>query len=186
MLKKILSGLAAASAALSLSTANAIVEVSVVETMSGVEFNYAGTLDLTNLPFRGTVFDSREAHFASGGGFISANAVIDLYDTETDFGAFGDLGGISGVSVGDAFAVYTNRQIAVPTGYLTGDFLSGALLFDGETLASLGLFAGVYTTFLGNGDTIVMTIGDVAPIPVPAAALLFAPAVLALRKKRKA
>jgi len=184
MLKKLITG--AVSAAFAFGAANAVVEVTVIETTTGVEFNYAGDLDLTGLPFLTSTFDDREAHFAAFGGFISAGTDVDQYDTETDFGPFGSLSGISGVAVGDAFAIYTDEAIGVPEGYMSGDFLSGALLFDGETLASLGLFAGVFTTFLGNGDSIVMTIGGAAPVPVPAAALLFAPALLAMRKKRKA
>jgi hypothetical protein len=81
----------------------------------------------------------------------------------TSFGTEGgEIGTLSGL--GDTFGIVpnaTNRTLLVPTGYVSGSFISGSTTYQTSTIVSLGLTPGTYTWSWGsegNASTIVMTI----------------------------
>jgi hypothetical protein len=61
--------------------------------------------------------------------------------------------------------------VGVPNGYASGSALSGSLIFQEASFASLGIDPGSYVYELeGSPDRVTLRFGNsVAPIPVPAA-----------------
>jgi hypothetical protein len=102
---------------------------------------------------------------------ISANT--DAY-TATGPQGFGSGGLTRGLGFGDPFMITSlpgTRFIGVPNGYASGSALSGSLVFQEASFATLGVDPGSYVYRLeGSPDTVTLRFGDsVAPIPVPAA-----------------
>ncbi|MEM9838221.1 MAG: hypothetical protein AAF830_03605 [Pseudomonadota bacterium] len=177
-----------ASAIALLGSANAAVEVVITESGGGVTATYSGSIDLTGLAEFGSDTQDR-AQIGPVSGFVISipNADVTFWRVPDPWTPFGTGGGVStGSASGDAFALFTDPALGLPTGYVSGSALSGMVTFAGETFASLGISLGVFTSDLGNGDSVSVIVGDAAPVPVPAAALLFAPAALAFARRRKA
>ncbi|MEM0928430.1 MAG: hypothetical protein AAGI89_03965 [Pseudomonadota bacterium] len=201
---KLLSSLAAVGVVFA-GTASAAIQVFVTQSSSfEVTAEFDGSLDLTdaNLLRSGVRLGGGvNARFNALNFARPANTSsdsVDLYEVLTfpSFGPGQDLTGSNNVS-GDTFAINTTfisgsaiGSIGVAAGYQSGDQTSGSQTFVG-TIASLGFAEGIYEYQLPN-DTVTLFVGDVAPpdpVPLPGAAVLFAPALLgglALRRKRSA
>jgi hypothetical protein len=103
---------------------------------------------------------------------------LNVYSGVTTFvSSFGTSGGALGTlsGLGDTFGILpngTNRNLLVPTGYVSGSFISGSTTYAGTTIAGMNLIPGVYTWSWGTGgnvSTLVMTIGapSVTPTNTP-------------------
>jgi len=171
--------------------AQAAIGIDAAEVGGDLVFTFSGTLDLTgSTPGTTGSPDERAGVGSTVGALLSfpTGSLIDIY-TAPSFPVFGatNSGATDGIASGDAFGVFSSNAVGVPAGY-AGEFLQGSMTLLDVNFSTFGLIAGVYTSTLVSGDTITLTIpdGNANPVPGPAAALLFAPAILALRKKRKA
>jgi PEP-CTERM motif len=150
--------------------ASAAVVVNFVETGTGVNASFLGSLDLTGedigppgpggAPFsfinpnsgvvvfntgvaRSTTFIGTPAAFGSGGFSVSATTV--------DGDVFGLLDGSAGVS------------LQLPVDFSSTKILTGSMTFAGATFASLGIAVGTFVTQLPLDTITVIT----TPIPEP-------------------
>ena len=94
---------------------------------------------------------------------------LDIYSGVTTFPTiFGGAGSPGGpiVGSGSTFGILsnaTNRNLLVPTGYVSGSFISGSTTYQTSTIAGMGLAPGTYTWSWGTGgntSTIVMIISS--------------------------
>ena len=147
----------AVAAALSLTVAGGRADASVVidifQSGGNVVAMGGGTIDLNGL----SLFDSSASSGAPAVGpniglvYVGPDDDIDAYtgiSGPMSFGAGGVTLGSSGS--GDTFGVNAAPSIVnsslliVPTGYASGTALAGSSIYDGQTLASLGLTPGTY------------------------------------------
>lgn len=166
-------------------SAAATIDITVAQVGSDVVFSYAGALDLT-----GASVDTAGANIAafaapqtaSGVGAIGfGGGPGDSLDV-TSMPAFGTGDFVSGSPTGPGFGVFTNDRLGLPLGYTSNTPISGTLTISGETLASLGLIAGVYQTgTLPSGDFVRLTV----PEPASAVLCLCAAAALASGRRRR-
>ena len=154
--------------------------VTVSEVGSDVVTTGGGSLDLSGLVEAGFGIGTSGRLFPDVGLIvIGPTTSVDLlvfegFSGPSSFGP-GDLTGADS-GVGDTVGVLqVIGVIGVPTGYSSGDPLSGSSTYAGGTFASLGLTPGVYTFTLPN-DTFTVVIG--AAVPVPATLLLLVSAVV--------
>ncbi|MEM6744030.1 MAG: hypothetical protein AAF676_09890 [Pseudomonadota bacterium] len=150
--------------------------VTVTETSEGVEAVGEGAFDTSQLAFSLGVVAPRSA--ALGEFFFRVDAegaywtwvvapgadpfASDFLVTSDDADFSGDP---AGFTIGDSSA-----RVLTPVDYVSGDFLSNRVLFEGEDLASFGATPGVYVKLYGDDDEIVVTVVDPAPpAPDPAA-----------------
>lgn len=121
-----------------------------------VNFAWSGNLDLTSYTPAQTNQTSVQNWINPGGGSVEgvASGAFDLYyfnGSTSSFGQAQRLGG--GIASGAPFAITTDVQslaplvIAVPTGFQSGVFPTGSLLFNG-TFDSLGINATANPTLL--------------------------------------
>jgi hypothetical protein len=155
----------------------------------------SGTLNLTGLTDDGshtsqTGVDPGLGQLAIG---PAGGAGVELYTGITGPSNFGS-GGLTYANSGSGNQVdilYNYDALAVPTGYVPGNFLSDTMTFDNTTLADLlGLTSGQFTYSWG-GDSFVINVDTPSPTPLPATLPLFAGGLGMLRlfsrlRKRKA
>ncbi len=72
--------------------------------------------------------------------------------------------------IGDSLGMGFGGELAIATGYMSGDALSGSHTFAGQTFASLGITPGSYDYVLPS-DTITLNFAA-TPVPLPASLLL--------------
>ncbi|MBE7159188.1 MAG: hypothetical protein INR62_12285 [Rhodospirillales bacterium] len=173
----------AAAAALGLmsGTASASVIITVSQMGADVVASGTGTLDLTGLKDAGAfslvpAIQGYFSYFGSGGSG-------DKVEGYTPIGGPDQIGPGTSVSstssTGDDFAFdiyYAN--VFVPVGY-AGGLLTFSSTFDGTTISGLGLTPGQYTFTLPS-DTIVLNIGGMSTVPLPASAPMFGAGLIAL------
>jgi PEP-CTERM motif len=159
--------------------ASAEVKVNFVETATGVNASFAGSLDLTGL-FGPLFGGSLSGIDPSSGGIRFTTAVqTDRWVLGVEPLPFGSGGAATPTSLsGDAFAFFVNVSppggggsfpgptILLPFGYVSGSTLSGSASFAGATLSSLGIGLGPVVNTLGNGDKITIF---ATPVPEPGA-----------------
>ena len=169
---------------LALPTQAAII-VTAIESDGNVIFSTdGGTLDLTGLRF--DINDTIVAGIAPTGGSVVFGGAVDRY-TGVTFTSFGPGTGSIETADSDPLAGFGfgREQLAVPTGFLSGDTINAtSITFTGETFASLGITAGNYTVASWAGDSITL---NATAVPVPAAVWLFGSALGMLgwmRRKR--
>ena len=147
----------AVAAALSLTVAGGRADASVVidifQSGGNVVAMGGGTIDLNGL----SLFDSSASSGAPAVGpniglvYVGPDDDIDAYTGISGPMSFGTGGVTLGSSgSGDTFGVNAAPSIVnsslliVPTGYASGTALAGSSIYDGQTLASLGLTPGTY------------------------------------------
>ena len=154
--------------------------VTMVESGGNVVLTFSGTLDLTGL-------DYVQDLVAGGGGVGPGQGAfgigplttqnVSLYTGATfsyppNFGPGGGSGAPPTGS-GDYFGVFSNvlptNCLVVPTGYTSGNYISGTTTLSGATFSSLGMTAGNYnyTWGSGQGQSFVLAIGGISSGPTP-------------------
>jgi len=123
----------------------------------------AAIYDLTGATLLGLAtqsgFINPSAGLAVGGPSFTAN--VEAYSMTVNAGAFG-TGGFAGgtTDIGDVFGFDSvTGFITVPTGYTSGQTLSGSTLIAGQSFASLGIIPGVYEYAIPN-TTVTLFVGD--------------------------
>jgi hypothetical protein len=146
--------------------------MTLLEVGGDVVLSGAGTMNLTSLGlstpfFRGSSIVPSGAQFGCGtAGPGPFNCVIFTGGTITQPANFGTGGQTLGNSAsGDFFGIGFDgsaRRLFVPTGYVSGSFISGATTFNSTTLATLGATVGTYTWSWGSGanaSSIILQVG---------------------------
>ncbi len=149
-----------------------VVNMTLLEVGGDVVLSGAGTMNTTSLGlstpyFRGSSIVPSGAQFGCGtAGPGPFNCVVFTGGTITEPANFGTGGQTLGDSAtGDFFGIgfaNSTRRLFVPTGYVSGSFISGATTFNSTTLATLGATPGTYTWSWGSGanaSSIVMQVG---------------------------
>ena len=94
---------------------------------------------------------------------------VDFYGLTLNPGAFGTGGFLNGnPDFGDRFGIDViniGGFITVPTGYVSGDLLSGSTLFSGQSFASLGLVPGTFEYGIPN-DTLTVQVDRIPEAPM--------------------
>ncbi len=157
--------------------------VTLQETGGNVVATGSGPIDLTGLSF--AFSGIAESAMASGiGGIVTGVGAIDVYmgfTGPTNFGS-GDLiladSGSGGLTAIDG----TDDQLAVPSGYVSGDPLSDTATYLGQTFLSLGVIPGTYEWSWGTGpnQNIMLIIPGSTAVPEPASAALLGTALAGL------
>lgn len=179
----------------SISGSKGALTIFATETGGDVVFSGSGSLNLSDLH-----------HHVGGGALPGINPttesvpvlVLGPPDNQVDeygwadvsvpapFGTGGHVPATSGT--GDVFGTTVNIEapgeavIWVPSGYVSGSWLSGSIAFSSETFATLGLIPGIYTWSWGSGENAdSMTL----IIPEPSAGLLSLLGLGLLMKRRR-
>lgn len=144
--------------------ATAAVTINIFETNGNVQADLSGSIDLNALGalqgqspgFNGYLPSSGNISFTSGATNFYGIDVVTW--TPLGPGGFGTWD----TSSGDAFAMFSNPVLGVPTGYVSGNPLSATATANGTTLAALGFTTGTFVTTLTNNqttDTVTVIVG---------------------------
>ena len=105
------------------------------------------------------------------------------YTGPTSFGSGGEATPNTGGS-GDIVGIgMFGTDIVVPSGYVSGNFLSDTATYINQTFASLGVMPGTYVWTWGSGasgDTFRLQVGPAAAVPEPASFMVLALALAGL------
>jgi hypothetical protein len=153
--------------------AGSVVNMTLLEVGGDVVLSGSGTMNTTSLGLTQVFFRSsgvvpQASQFGCGlAGPGPFNCVIFTGGTITspsNFGTSGQTIGNSGTGnfFGIGFGNSSNR-LFVPTGYVSGSFVSGTTTFNSTTLATLGATPGTYTWSWGSGPTASSIILQVGP-----------------------
>jgi len=147
--------------------------VTMLEVGNDVVMSGSGSLNLSAL--NGPIEDFSPGPFVypSASSFLLGSlSGIDVYFGDITFPAeFGPGSGVIGDGSGEPFGPVQfvfgfGQEIWVPGGYLSGAPLNASAIFEGETLASLGIIPGTYTWTWGSGaDADELTLFVDTPIP---------------------
>ena len=152
--------------------------VTVTEVGSDVLWSGSGSFNLTDLTLESTTnisagFNGGQAIWIAG---PTTPTTYEAY-SGTSFTVYPSSFGIGGApatsGLGDIFGVLlggSGRVLAVPSGYISGSFISGSTTYVGQTVSSLGLSAGTYTWSWGTGpnaDSLTMIISETLATPTP-------------------
>lgn len=171
--------------------ATSAVIVNVTETGGDTTFSIEGTLNTSDTTLIGpsTSFDVANI-FAPNRQIASMPDMvpINIFSLTGPAAAFGPASAVLPTDAtsraGDLFAI-TNVDLSLAQSYVSGSSLSSSLLFEGSTIADLGLISGTYVWNLsGSNDTITMTI-PAAVVPLPAGLPLLGAGLLALVTLRR-
>lgn len=165
---------------------NASVIAYIYENGSDVVVSASGSLDISGLNTNGTATASA-GMFPNGGGLAIGSPVVDLNDQLTGFtsspGSFGTGGPTTAdFGTGDKFAFDPGR-ILLPLGYSTGQSIVSTSTYLSASLASLGLFTGIYD-YEWSTDKVSLRVG-VSPVPLPSALPIFLACIGALGLVRR-
>lgn len=146
----------------------------------------SGTFDLTGLTLFGTGSGGTAGLGVDQGFAVSATASFDFYagalSGDSSFGS-GSAGASADSGLGDFFGLVFSGfgsgvgALYTPSGYTSGDPLSGSARYDDTSFADLGIESGTYSWTLGN-DTVTLE------VPVPATFALVTIGALGLRRRR--
>nr|WP_297349249.1 PEP-CTERM sorting domain-containing protein [uncultured Glaciecola sp.] len=145
------------------SMANAALIINIYESGNNVELAYSGSINLdSTLGF----IDTSEAvngYLASEGAIGISNAAIDYYEiSASSWTPFGTSGfGTWDAASGDALMLSTDPYLALASGYISGETLSGKATKVNSSFAALGFTVGSFATQLVNGDcSEIVTVND--------------------------
>jgi len=147
--------------------------VTISQVGPNVVWNGSGSFNTTSLISNGTSnitagSANSQAIWAVGSGTYPGDAV-DIYSGVTTFvNSFGTDASPTGALLGSGstFGILPNginRDLYVPTGYVSGSFISGSTTYQTATIAGLGYIPGTYTWSWGSGgsaSSLVMTINS--------------------------
>jgi len=185
--------------ALCAGAAQASVLVTITEIGSDVVTSHSGTLSLSALPpltpsglSQQEIRPLNNFYAALDGSLLLADSGITYSGAPWNDGVSTET--ITFTRTGDAFGFFDGGtpSFLVPNGF-TGGSLSGGMVFAGESLASIGLVAGSYTSLFtwgtgGTGERIDLVIAEATPVPGPAALGLLGVALgglFAARRRRR-
>jgi hypothetical protein len=133
----------------------------------------SGTLNTTSLGltqpyFRSSGVIPQASQFGCGlAGPGPFNSIVFTGGTITEPANFGTGSQTLGSSgTGDFFGIgfaISGRRLFVPSGYVSGSFISGSTTFNSATLSTLGATPGTYTWSWGSGPTASSIILQVGP-----------------------
>jgi PEP-CTERM motif-containing protein len=155
--------------------ADATITVNIDQVGSDVVATMSGSLDLTGLSDAGPfTLDPSEIYALYA--YVSTGAQgspVEGYSGLTGPSNFGsDAFFVPSSTAGDAFVLdgsfFGIPYVFLPSGYASGDPLSGTSSWSDETLASLGLAPGQYIWGDARLDSVVVNIGPVPGVPEPA------------------
>lgn len=136
-----------------------------VEQGGSVTFYHEGSIDLSGFPSAVPWQLSNYIKPASGEYFGVTKLPFDTYSNVVPEGQNRSFGpGIGAVSPdtesGDTFLLDGGRLMALPAGYVSGRRIFGKMIFNGETLQSLGVNPGPFTfdTTVGNNTIHFFTV----------------------------
>lgn len=169
---------------------SASITISIVESQTGVDVTYSGTLDLTGTSVASSSSTNSNTWLRPGNGQVWN--MVSAYDRYTGimtnslvFGT--DTSGSGGPTnrSGDSFGIY-GTNLDVPSGFTSGT-ISGAMFFQNRTLADLGISYGlnVNTTLSGSSDLIILTTSAAVPEPSTYAAIFGLLALCAVWHRRR-
>lgn len=147
--------------------ADAAVVIEAMEVGSDTVFSFSGSFDVTGLT-SSLSGNANTLVVPLSGAILFGGSTADAYAMPR-LPAFGTSGNVFGSAVGDTFKIFSNDFVGFAPGY-AGEAISGSLTVPNESFASLGLFAGTFTTSAANGSTVELRIDHAASvIPLPAA-----------------
>jgi hypothetical protein len=128
-----------------------------------VIFSYDGSINTGGLSFSGTGFIDTE--FEAIDNEFAAGGTADIWDFSdlNITGSMGTGGDVSGVATGDVIGLLTTIQdiIFLPTGYTSGDNITGTITFTNNTFAAMGVTENNTVTYSwgsgGNADSITFS-----------------------------
>ena len=152
------------------SSVKAELVIDITQQGSNVVATGTGTVDTSDLTPVATGAGTASVFGNSGTVVInSGNFVAYTVSGPTSFGSVG--GADASSSSGSVFGLFGFfQQMILPTGYVSGSFISGTDQFDNTTIAGLDLTPGTYTYDFGTGpdaDSVVVNIGSISPVPEP-------------------
>jgi hypothetical protein len=140
----------------------------------------SGAINLTGLTFDTSAFVNSEmrpspATILTG---PTTSSSVDLYTEPGGPTSFGSSGffTLASSGSGDMVGIATGEELRpvsliVPTGYVSGTFLSDSATYSGKTLASLGVTPGTYVWTWGNGANQNFTLQIPPPVTGPPVAI---------------
>ena len=166
---------------------HAAVIINVQEVGNDVVATASGSIDLAALTFNVTLNPSNSAELSSFGGSLNLTSLrtggVDRYTGASPI-PFGPLiFTASTSSIGDAFGL-SSAFIFVPSGYVSGEEISGSITFNNESIASLSVPPDTYVSNWGSGASADSLTINVIPEPSSALLSLLALAGLPLRRRR--
>ena len=162
--------------------ANAGIVFDILENGGTIEVTVTGSINLDAIAGTPSSAFNTSSFVAPNAGLVavgnpeaSESYQLDVGASLPAFGTGGDTFGFDGT--GDRVSLFDGKKIGLPTGYVSGNNLSGSasLATGSPTFASLGMTPGTYVTTITNGgssDTITINVGSTsAPIPEPSSAI---------------
>jgi hypothetical protein len=152
--------------------ADAAGEIDIFESGANVVAAGAGVFDITDLTFSAGSSGSAAIAPSRGGVGIGSPADSALYGTLIGPSSLGSgrfptfASSASGDMFGTGFS--DERDLLIPSDYVSGAALLGSATFDDQTIASLGLDLGTYVYTWGNGDhadSLTIKVGGTGTVP---------------------
>jgi hypothetical protein len=142
----------------------------VTEQGGDVEVTGSGSINLVGLTSGGD--DNNGSGIVAKHAELSIGGAVQVYLGVSGPANFGSGSGASTTNpTGDPVGIAGGlHQLFVPQGYVSGDSLSGSMMFANATFASLGVTPGVYTYTWGNSDihnSLVVDIEVPSTVPEP-------------------
>lgn len=177
-------------------TANAAVDISILEVGSNVVATSTGSLNLTGLILQGGYINPQALQGNTAFVATGMDGTLNGYSGFTGPASFGSGGIAFGTGTGSTIFGINGGSFAptvlvfvTPT-YISGSAIASTLSLANSTFASLGLTPGTYR-YVSANDTVTVTIGSgVAAVPEPASWAMmiagFAGIGFAMRRRRRA
>ena len=155
--------------------ADASGEIDIFQSGADVVAAGAGVFDITDLTYSaGSSSESALIAPSRAGLLIGSPADADFYGTLSGPSSLGSgrFPIAASSASGDRFGIGATdeRDLLIPSDYVSGAALLGSATFDNQTIASIGLDPGTYVYTWGNGDhadSLTIKIGLSGPVPEP-------------------